>query len=104
MNKTLSGIIIASAVCAMFAGKAGAQEEKGEKMKMPESKKATGVSCQGHNDCKGHGGCKGEANSCKGQNDCANHAFRAASKKGCKQAKGDAVEEKKDEKKTDKHG
>ena len=78
-----NGIIVASALAAMFAmGTAAAGDDK---------KAADGVMCTGINECKGKGACGGAgmANECKGKNGCKGKGVTAVkTEKECTDKKG----------------
>lgn len=87
MNKSMKGIMIASAVASMFSANAFA-EDKAPKKDAKES--AAKVSCGGVNECKGKGECGGAKHGCAGQNDCKGKGWVSLAEKDCK-AKGGTV-------------
>ena len=82
MNK-LSGTLIASAVCALFAASAHAKDTATPTQESKD-KKAKTVTCVCHNDCAGQGCCGAH----KTDNSCANHKFEAKDAEACKAAGG----------------
>jgi hypothetical protein len=79
----VKGMLIASAVGALFASGTALAGEKMEK-------KATSgvVRCAGVNACKGHGACAGADNACKAQNACKGKGFVETTEKECKEKGG----------------
>jgi hypothetical protein len=81
-----NGVIVASALAAMFAFTANAQDKAAAK-----EKAADGVMCTGVNECKGKGACGGAgmANECKGKNACKGKGVTAMkTDKECTDKKG----------------
>lgn len=81
MTKTnkLTGIALATAAAAMFAGApAHAGESEGNMVK-----------CMGVNACKGHSSCQTANSSCKGLNDCKGQGWVKVSKQACEQLGGE---------------
>jgi hypothetical protein len=67
LNRTVKGVVLATAVGALFA----AGTARGETKAPPKDKETTKqVRCGGSNDCKGKSSCMSQANSCMGQNSC----------------------------------
>ena len=77
---TISGLSLAIAAAALFAGAPVAHAGTAAKAQMGH--------CMGANACKGHGACKSAANACKGQNACKGKGFTEATAKDCKVAGG----------------
>jgi hypothetical protein len=87
-GKTLKGALIASAVCAMFATAAQADDKGHEKG-------GGDIHCAGINSCKGTGGCASATNSCKGQNGCKGKGWvPTKSEKECKDKGGTVLAKK----------
>lgn len=79
MTNKLTGIALATAAAAMFAGApAHAGESSGNTVK-----------CMGVNACKGKSSCQTAESSCKGQNECKGHGFVAVSEETCDQLGGE---------------
>jgi hypothetical protein len=76
--KKLSGVALAAAAAAMFAGAPVAASADSEAM----------VHCMGVNACKGKSSCATANNACKGQNSCKGKGFVAVSKQACEQLGG----------------
>ncbi len=84
--KTTKGVVIASAVAALFATAAfGADKEMPKK-----DAKADEVKCSGVNSCKGTGACSTATNECAGKNSCKGQGWTKMAEKDCK-AKGGKV-------------
>lgn len=84
MKQTLSGVMLAQAVAALFIS--------GAILKSPAAAgdSVEGVStikCLGVNSCKGQGSCKSADNTCKGQNGCEQKGWVELSADDC-MAKG----------------
>ena len=94
MNNKMTGLVLASAVCALFTVKAIAQDSNGapaaDAAGADAAKKAS-VQCKEKNSCKGKGSCAGASNSCKGQNSCKGHVMNVDDAAACKKAKGKVV-------------
>ena len=88
MNKTIKGIVFASAVASMFASAAFA----GDKAPKKDAKAGadTEVRCGGVNECKGKGACGGATHGCAGENACKGKGWIKLSDKDCK-AKGGTI-------------
>jgi len=76
--KKLSGIALATAAAAMFAG-APLTASAGDE---------ANVHCMGVNACKGKSSCKTASSACKGHNSCKGQGFVAVSKEVCDQLGG----------------
>jgi hypothetical protein len=85
LKDVVKGVVIASAVGALFASGAALAEEKAEKAKTGAT-----VHCAGINGCKGQGSCAGADNGCKGTNSCKGKGWVDTTEKECK-AKGGTV-------------
>jgi uncharacterized membrane protein len=72
-GRNLKGALIASAVCAMFATAAHAQQDKSA----GHAKAGGEVKCAGINSCKGTGSCAGGGHGCGGQNGCKGQGWTA---------------------------
>jgi hypothetical protein len=85
-TQTMKGVVLASAVGALFAaGQAHAATH------VPKPKEVSPmVRCAGVNGCKGQGACASASNGCAGQNGCKGKGWVEASLKECK-AKGGTV-------------
>ncbi|HET9551473.1 MAG TPA: hypothetical protein VFP50_00760 [Anaeromyxobacteraceae bacterium] len=90
LKDVVKGVVIASAVGALFASGAALAEEKAEK-----AKSGATVQCAGINGCKGQGACAGADNGCKGTNSCKGQGWVETSAKECKAKGGKVMEEKK---------
>ena len=77
---TASGLSLAIAAAALFAGAPAAHAGTAAKAKMGH--------CMGANACKGQSACKGGNHACKGQNACKGQGFSAMTKEKCVAAKG----------------
>ncbi|MBX7113544.1 MAG: hypothetical protein K1X64_04350 [Myxococcaceae bacterium] len=87
MNKSMKGLVIASAVASLFATQAFA----GDKAPQKDAKDAAAkVNCGGVNECKGKGECGGPGHDCAGHNECKGKGWVSLSEKECK-AKGGKV-------------
>lgn len=78
------GLVVASAVAALFASKAavaGSHEGKAE---------ANKVKCEGVNECKGKGECGGATHDCAGKNECKGKGWIEITAEECK-AKGGKI-------------
>jgi len=72
--KKLTGLALATAAAALFAGAPAAiAGEKGE----------GAVHCSGVNACKGKSGCATASNACKGKNSCKGKGWVGMSKEAC---------------------
>jgi uncharacterized membrane protein len=87
--KTTKGVVIASAVAALFASAAFA----GDKEMPKKDAKAGDVKCEGTNSCKGTGSCGGADHSCAGQNSCKGKGWTMMGEKDCKAKGGKVVAE-----------
>ena len=92
MNKTIKGVVFASAVASMFASAAFAED----KMPKKDAKAADGteIRCAGVNECKGKGACGGANHGCAGENACKGKGWIKLSEKECKAKKGTVVADK----------
>lgn len=89
MNKSMKGLVIASAVASMFASAAFAGDKAAAPKK--DAKVAAKVRCEGVNECKGKGECGGASGtSCAGTNECKGKGWVQIPEKDCK-AKGGKV-------------
>ena len=79
----VKGMMIASAVGALFASGTALAGDKMEK----KASTAT-VHCGGVNACKGQGACAGADNACKAQNACKGQGFVETTEKECKEKGG----------------
>jgi hypothetical protein len=88
-TQSMKGVILASAVGALFAaGQAHAAT------KVPKPKEVSPmVRCAGVNGCKGKGSCASASNGCAGQNGCKGKGWIEASLKECKAKGGTVVED-----------
>jgi uncharacterized membrane protein len=84
--KTTKSAVLASAVAALFAATAFADD----KAPMKDGKAAAEVKCQGVNSCKGSGSCSGGDHGCAGKNGCKGQGWTKLTEKDCK-AKGGVV-------------
>jgi hypothetical protein len=73
MNKGSKGVILASAVAALFIASAGMAQDSGSASS--SAAQGASVKCVGANSCKGQSSCKSAQNSCKGQNACKGKGF-----------------------------
>jgi hypothetical protein len=64
MNKGSKGVILASAVAALFIASAGMAQDSGSASS--SASQGASVKCVGANSCKGQSSCKSAQNSCKG--------------------------------------
>ena len=86
MNKKQLGMILATAVGALFASATFAADTASD------ANAAATVKCSGANACKGQSACKTTTNACKGQNSCKGTGFMmTGSEKECTD-KGGKVE------------
>lgn len=79
MNKTLTGLALATMAATLFAAAPLSAEQQ------PGS--ATGK-CFGVNACKGKSSCKSSGHGCKSQNACKGQGFVMVSKDACEQIGG----------------
>ncbi len=84
LKEVAKGVVIASAVGALFASGSALAGEKGSKPKTASA----AVKCAGINECKGHGACAGADNACKAQNACKGQGWVETSEKECKEKGG----------------
>ena len=91
-GRNLKGALIASAVCAMVATAAHAQQDKSA----GHAKAGGEVKCAGINSCKGTGACAGGGHGCGGQNGCKGQGWTATkTEKECTDKGGKVVAAKK---------
>lgn len=87
MNKSIKGLVVASAVASMFSLTALA----GDKAAKKDTKVSAKVRCEGVNECKAKGECGGaNGNACAGTNECKGKGWIQIAEKDCK-AKGGKV-------------
>lgn len=80
-----SGLLLATAVAALFMNGPVMAEEQGAAQ---EAK----VHCGGINACKGQSECKTANNACKGQNSCKGQGFLTTTEKECADKGGTVLE------------
>jgi hypothetical protein len=87
LKQTVKGLVLASAVGALFAS----GQARAETKTLPKPKELTKeVHCAGVNSCSGKGSCASASNGCAGQNSCKGKGWVPASAQECK-AKGGKV-------------
>ena len=90
MKNPTKGVLIASAVAALFLQQAFAADKKPAPKK--DDKTPAKIRCGGANECKGKGECGGaNGGQCAGTNECKGKGWFLATEKECK-AKGGKVE------------
>jgi uncharacterized membrane protein len=88
MKKSTKGMVIASAVAALFASQAFGGDKAAPKKDTKQT--ADKVRCGGINECKGKGECGGANGACAGTNECKGQGWFFSTEKDCK-AKGGKV-------------
>ena len=88
MKTSTKGVVIASAVAALFAQQAFAADKSPPKKDAKQT--ADKVRCGGANECKGKGECGGANGACAGTNECKGQGWFFSTTKECK-AKGGKI-------------
>ena len=90
MNTKQTGMVMATAVAALFTSAAFADTQMSTTTTTATN--APMVHCAGVNSCKGHGSCKTATNACKGLNSCKGQGVMEMTKEKCLQEKGTVTE------------
>lgn len=83
-SKNTSGMLLASAVAALFMSGTVMAAEEG-------SAQEAKVHCAGINSCKGTSECKTATNECKGKNACSGKGFVSTTEKECTEKGGKVI-------------
>ncbi len=92
MNMKQTGMVMATAVAAMFATAALADTTQTTTSTTTTATTGPMVHCTGVNSCKGQSLCKTATNACKGLNSCKGKGVIDMSKEKCLQEKGTVAE------------